>query len=94
MAYLDQTIPNPQFRKMVKDHLKSVKPNDLNYPKNKQALRNFVKWMYNKKVEEEQVLKLKSRPKLYDESLKDRFGSIPNNCLHIRSSFYTWRVKR
>jgi hypothetical protein len=94
MKFVDQEIQNPQYRKIVQDHLKSVKARDLSDQKNLQAYRNLIKWIYNKKVEEEQVLRLKSRSKLYDDSLKERFGSIPNNCLHIRSSFYIWRVKR
>ena len=37
------------------------------------------------------ILKKIINKKLLDQKLKDKFIQIPNNCQHIRSSFFIWR---
>ena len=92
LKFVNQKIRNEQYQKIVQDHLKSVKGLEQTNAKDEQAYCNMLKAMFNKKVEEEQVLNYKVTAQLFDERLKKQFGHIPNNCLHLRSSFYTWRV--
>lgn len=91
MKFVNQKIGNEQYQRLVQNHLRSVKGLEQTDARDQQAYCKMLKAIFNQKVEEEQVLKQKTETSLLDEKIKKQFGGFPNNCLHIRSSFFIWR---
>lgn len=79
---------------MVEDHLKKVKSHFHKQSQRNDVYFQYIKWFYNKKCGEEKILNMHSRAKLLDQVLCETFGGVPNNCIHIRSSFFIWRHQK
>lgn len=92
--YVNNEIKNKNYTRMVEDHLKKVKVQRQNMTGTNEVYFQYLKWVYNKKCVEENHLNGLPCTKLLDRTLKDSLGQIPNNCVHLRASFFIWREQR
>lgn len=94
LSIVDQKIKNENYTRVVGDHLKKVKSHLHTRFQRNDVYFKYLKWVYNKKCGEEKVLNQLPRAKLLDQFLRETFGRIPNNCVHLRASFFTWRDQK
>jgi len=91
---VDQEIRNKEYTRIVEDHLNRVRPQGKDSTCNNDVYFLYLKWFYNKKCNEELSLNALGKSKLFDEWISEKFGNLPNHCLHIRAAFFTWRSQK
>lgn len=94
LSIVDQKIRNKNYTRMVGDHLKKLKPTLATRAQENDVYFQYIKWVYNKKCGEEKILNLAPRDRLLDQVLAQTFGGVPNNCVHLRAAFFTWRQQK
>jgi hypothetical protein len=94
ISLVDREIQNKQYTRIVEDHLNKVRVEARDSRQGNDVYFLYLKWFYNKKRNEEDMLNAVAKTRLYDQCIREMFGTIPNNCLHIRSSFYIWRKQK
>lgn len=94
ISLVEREIQNKEYTRIVEDHLNKVRAEARDQSHSNEVYFLYLKWFYNKKRNEEGMLNTVAKTRLYDQVVQDMFGTIPNNCLHIRSSFYIWRKQK